>query len=215
MIDAVLFDLDGTLADTAPDLGFALNQQLLRHGKRPLPLKLIRPHASAGSRGLLMLGFGLTPASPSYDAMRQEYLNLYSEHLCRSTILFAGVSTLLDALDKGETLWGIVTNKPERFTTPLLKQIGLFDRAACVVSGDTCPRPKPYPDSLLRAASDIAMPPTNILYVGDDERDVQAARAAGMRSLIAGYGYLGTENRPDRWGADGIVQRPEEILNFL
>jgi phosphoglycolate phosphatase len=215
MIRAVLFDLDGTLADTAPDLGFALNRQLLRHGKQPLPLELIRPHASAGARGLLMLGFGLMPASPSYDAMRQEYLNLYSEHLCRSTTLFAGVSVLLDALDTRKTLWGIVTNKPERFTGPLLKQIGLFDRAACVVSGDTCARPKPYPDSLLKAASDIAVPTINILYVGDDERDVQAAHAASMKSLIAGYGYLGTENHPDRWGAAAIVQRPEEILNFL
>ena len=215
MIDAVLFDLDGTLADTAPDLGFALNQLLLRYGKKPLSLPIIRPHASAGSRGLLMLGFGVTPASASYDAMREEYLNLYSEHLCRNTTLFAGVPALLDTLEKRKTLWGIVTNKPERFTAPLLKQIGLFDRAACVVSGDTCARPKPYPDSLLKASAEIAMPTTNILYVGDDERDVQAAHAAGMGSLIAGYGYLGTENHPDQWGADGIAQRPEEILNFL
>jgi N-acetyl-D-muramate 6-phosphate phosphatase len=215
MIRAVLFDLDGTLADTAPDLGYALNQLLLRYGKSPLSLPTMRPHASAGSRGLLWVGFGITPASPEYDAMRQEYLDCYAENLCRRTVLFAGVGTLLDALETQRLRWGIVTNKPERFTTPLVRRLGLFDRAATVVSGDTCTRAKPYPDSLLKAASDIALAGENILYVGDDERDVQAAHAAGIGSIVAGYGYLGTDNHPDRWGADGIVQRPEEILKFL
>jgi phosphoglycolate phosphatase len=215
MIEAVLFDLDGTLADTAPDLGFALNQQLFRHGKRPLPIKAIRPHASAGSRGLLMLGFGVTPADPRYEAMREEYLNLYADNLCRGTVLFSGVGALLDALEERGVKWGIVTNKPERFTVPLVERLGLLQRAASVVSGDTCPRAKPYPDSLLKAAADIAVPPGNAVYVGDDERDVLAARGAGMSCIIAGYGYLGTGSHPDEWGADSIVQRPSEILNFL
>ena len=215
MMRAVLFDLDGTLADTAPDLGYALNLQLLRHGKEPLPIETIRPHASAGSRGLLQLGFGIGPENAHFEAMRREYLALYDENLCRETVLFPGVAEMLAALEAMPIFWGIVTNKPQRFTTPLVEQLGLAARAGCVVSGDSVPRAKPYPDSLLKASGELRVAPGESLYLGDDERDTQAAHAAGMRSLIAGYGYLGTGNHPEKWGADAIIDHPAEILNYL
>jgi 2-phosphoglycolate phosphatase len=215
MIRAVLFDFDGTLADTAPDLGFALNEQLLRHGRQPLPISEIRPHASAGARGLLKLGFGIEPDDERFAAMRTEYLDLYDANLWRSTTLFPGVASLLAALEQQHVQWGIVTNKPERFTRPLVERLGLLSRAASLISGDTCTRAKPFPDPLLKAAADMALKPAHVIYVGDDERDVQAAHAAGMRSVIAGYGYLGTGNHPDEWGADALISEPGEILNYL
>jgi phosphoglycolate phosphatase len=215
MSSAILFDLDGTLADTAPDLGHALNLQLQRHGRTALPIEMIRPHASAGSRGLLQLGFGIGPQDARFEAMRAEYLALYDDNLCRETTLFPGVAALLEELRSRAIVWGIVTNKPHRFTVPLLEQLGLAARAACVVSGDSVPRSKPHPDSLLKAAQQLGIAPVEIIYLGDDERDTAAAHAAGMRSVIAGYGYLGNGNHLEKWGADAIIQRPEEILNYL
>lgn len=215
MIRAVLFDLDGTLADTAPDLGFALNLQLERHGRQSLPLHLIRPHASAGTRGLLKLGFGLTPDDAQWLAMRDEFLALYDRHLCRDTVLFEGVPALLAGLDARGIPWGIVTNKPHRFTMPLVEALGLAGRARCVVSGDLAPRAKPFPDSLQLATAQLNIAPGDAIYVGDDERDAQAALASGMPMLVAGYGYLGAAARPETWGAIGVVDRPEDVLNFL
>ena len=215
MIRAVLFDLDGTLADTAPDLGYALNLQLQRYGRAPLPIAAIRPHASAGSRGLLQLGFGIGPGDADFEAMRQEYLALYDENLCRATTLFPGVLELLTALEQTAVAWGIVTNKPHRYTVPLVEQLGLAGRAGCVVSGDTVPRSKPHPDSLFKASSDLGIAPGEAIYLGDDERDTQAALAAGMRSVIAGYGYLGEGNHPETWGAEAIIRHPAELLIYL
>jgi 2-phosphoglycolate phosphatase len=215
MIRAVLFDLDGTLADTAPDLGHALNLLLQRHGREPLPQDAIRPFVSAGARGLLKLGFDIDPVDAEYSIMRQEYLELYEHHLGKETSLFPGIPELLNALEGRRVTWGIVTNKPERFTIPLLKQFALFDRAACVVSGDTVARAKPFPDPLLDAAKKIALTPLQIIYVGDDERDVQAARAAEMSCLIAAYGYLGENRDLETWGAQAIIQWPLEVLDFL
>ena len=215
MIRAVLFDLDGTLADTAPDLGHALNLQLQRYNRAPLPIAAIRPHASAGSRGLLQLGFGISPGDADFEAMRREYLALYDENLCCETTLFPGVAELLSALEQRAVAWGIVTNKPHRFTVPLVEQLGLAGRAGCVVSGDTVPRAKPHPDPLLKASSDLGIAPAEAIYLGDDERDTQAARAAGMRSVIAGYGYLGDGSRPETWGAEAIIGHPAELLNYL
>jgi phosphoglycolate phosphatase len=215
MIRAVLFDLDGTLADTAPDLGYALNLQLQRYGRELLAIELIRPHASAGARGLLKLGFGIEPEDEEFGVMRSEYLDLYDQNLCRETVLFPGIDELLEALKTRAIPWGIVTNKPERFTLPLVKQLGLFHGAACVVCGDSVPRAKPHPDSLLRASEVLDITPGDIIYVGDDERDVQAARAARMTSIIAGYGYLGNGNHPETWGAQAIIKQPSEVLNFL
>ncbi|BAN34861.1 2-phosphoglycolate phosphatase [Sulfuricella denitrificans skB26] len=212
---AVLFDLDGTLADTAPDLGHALNLQRERHGLPPLPQETIRPYASHGTVGLFDIGFGLTPQDERFAPMREEYLALYTANLCLHTTLFPGMAELLAALEARNISWGVVTNKPARFTNPLLELLGLSKRAASIISGDTCAHPKPHPEPLLRAAREIGVAPQSCLYVGDAERDIEAARAAGMAALIADYGYLGAEDRPETWGADGRIDTPLGILAFL
>jgi phosphoglycolate phosphatase len=212
---AVLFDLDGTLADTAPDLGHALNLQRERHGLPPLPQEIIRPYASHGTIGLFDIGFGLTPKDARFAPMREEYLALYTANLCLHTTLFPGMAELLDALEGKGIAWGVVTNKPARFTNPLLEQLGLIGRAASVISGDTCSHPKPHPEPLLCAARETGTDPASCLYVGDAERDIEAAHAAGMSVLIAAYGYLGADDRPETWNADGTIQHPSEILRYL
>ncbi|HUW49670.1 MAG TPA: phosphoglycolate phosphatase [Sulfuricella sp.] len=215
MIQAVLFDLDGTLADTAPDLGHALNLQRERHGLPPLTQETIRPYASHGTRGLFEIGFGLKPEDARFEPMREEYLDLYTANLCRLTRLFPGMAELLEELEEKGIAWGVVTNKPARFTNPLMEQLGLIQRAASIISGDTCPRPKPHPEPLLTAAREIGVAPQFCLYVGDAERDIEAARAAGMPALVAAYGYLGANDWPEQWGADSIIRVPAEILDYL
>lgn len=215
MIKAVLFDLDGTLADTAPDLGHALNLQRGRHGLPPLPAEAIRPQASHGARGLLGLGFGLTPEHPEFSAMREEFLELYAANICLHTRLFTGMAELLNKLEDEGILWGVVTNKPARFTEPLLQALELGHRAACIISGDTCAKPKPHPEPMLCASRQIGTSPESCLYVGDAERDVEAAEAAGMPALVARYGYLDAGDRPETWGAHGMVDDPREILKYL
>ncbi|MDD5242340.1 MAG: HAD-IA family hydrolase [Sulfuricella sp.] len=215
MIKAVLFDLDGTLADTAPDLGHALNLQRERHGLPPLPQETIRPYASHGTRGLFEIGFGLKPEDAQFDAMREEYLALYTANLCCLTRLFPGMAELLEALEEKGIAWGVVTNKPARFTNPLMEQLRLIGRAASIISGDTCAHPKPHPEPLLCASREIGADPANCLYVGDAERDIEAARAAGMVALIAAYGYLGANDQPEQWGANSIIRAPAEILDYL
>ena len=212
---AVLFDLDGTLADTAPDLGHALNLQREQHGLPPLPQEIIRPYASHGTVGLFDIGFGLTPQDERFAPMREEYLALYTANLCLHTTLFPGMAELLAALEARNISWGVVTNKPARFTEPLLELLGLSKRAASIISGDTCAHPKPHPEPLLCAAREIGVAPQSCLYVGDAERDIEAARAAGMSALIADYGYLSAEDRPETWGADGRIDTPLGILAFL
>lgn len=214
-MQAVLFDLDGTLADTAPDLGHALNLQRERHGLPPLPQEIIRPYASHGTVGLFDIGFGLTPKDERFESMREEYLALYTANLCLHTTLFPGMAELLAALEARNIAWGVVTNKPSRFTNPLLELLGLASRAASIISGDTCTHPKPHPEPLLRAARETGADPASCLYIGDAERDIEAAHAAGMPALIAAYGYLGAEDRPETWGANGTIQHPSEILRYL
>jgi len=211
----ILFDLDGTLVDTAHDLTYALNLQRERHGMAELPLDVIRPYASHGSRGLLSVGFDLSPEDKNYEAMREEYLALYDQVLTRKPILFEGVAELLAKLDENIVPWGVVTNKPRRFTQPLLENIGLLERAACVVSGDDAPRPKPYPDTLFLACEQAGVDPHLCWYVGDAERDIQAGKAAGMQTVVAMYGYLGIEDRPQEWGADVFVNAPLELLELI
>ncbi|HEY9211181.1 MAG TPA: HAD-IA family hydrolase [Methylotenera sp.] len=211
----ILFDLDGTLVDTAHDLAYALNLQRELHGMAELALDVIRPYASHGSRGLLSVGFDLSPEHESYEAMREEYLALYDQVLTRKPILFEGVAELLATLDEMTAPWGVVTNKPRRFTQPLLENIGLLERAACVVSGDDAPRPKPYPDTLFLACEQAGVDPQRCWYVGDAERDIQAGKAAGMQTVVAMYGYLGAEDRPQEWGADIFVNAPLELLELI
>lgn len=215
MTRAVLFDLDGTLADTAPDLGFALNRQREHHGLPPLPLEAIRPHASHGARGLLEAGFGLFPGDPEFIAFRDEFLDLYAERLCQDTRLFPGMEALLAALESDGIPWGIVTNKSTRLTEPLLASLALRERAACIVCGDTCARAKPHPDPLLEASRMLAIPPAACVYLGDDRRDMEAGLAAGMRVAVAGYGYLGVDSDPVAWGAHFRIESPQELLAHL
>lgn len=214
-LKTVLFDLDGTLADTAPDLGRALNLQRERHGLPPLPDDVIRPYASHGSRGLLGIGFGIGPEDASFAAMREEYLGLYDEVFCQRPILFDGIAELLSEIEARHLRWGVVTNKPRRFTLPLMEKLGLNRRAASIVSGDDCEHPKPYPDTLLLASKQAGAAPSSCIYVGDAERDVIAGKAAGMRTLVAIYGYLGANDKPEEWGAQGVISTPLDLLRVL
>ncbi|MFO1364608.1 MAG: HAD-IA family hydrolase [Burkholderiales bacterium] len=214
-IRAVLFDLDGTLADTAPDLAGALNALLAERRRPPVPVAAARPATSSGARGMLRIGFGIDADHRDYEALKARFLELYEARVCAETRLFAGIAELLATLEARALPWGVVTNKAERFTRPLLAALALLDRAACVVGGDTAARAKPHPDSLLHAARGIGLAPGRCLYVGDDLRDVQAARAAGMPVLAAAYGYLGVDGDPHAWGADGVIDHPLEVLKHL
>lgn len=211
----VLFDLDGTLIDTAADLGFALNQQRLARGLPELSVADIRSHASSGARGLLLKGFGLKPEDASYLQMRDEFLDLYEQNICRSSSLFPGMDYLLNQIESRGLAWGIVTNKAERFTLPLLQALKLTDRAACIVCGDTTPYAKPHPAPLLEAMQRIRASAEDCVYVGDDERDVQAGHAAGMPVVVVLYGYLGSGRPPEEWGADSLVDSPRALGSLL
>ncbi|MFN3544442.1 MAG: HAD family hydrolase [Thiobacillus sp.] len=214
-IRAVLFDLDGTLVDTAPDLGHALNLQRARHGLAPLADVLIRPQASHGARGLLGLGFGVQPDDGKFPAMREEFLELYAANLCRHSRPFPGIPDLLDAIEARGLKWGVVTNKPARFTEPLMSLLDLAERATCIVSGDTCPQPKPHPAPMLAAAELCGATPAQCLYLGDAERDIEAARAAGMPALVAAWGYLDASDAPHTWGAHAEIHHPLDTLAHL
>ena len=210
-LEAVLFDLDGTLADTAPDMARTVNLMREKRGLAPVPAAQVRPHVSSGARGMIGSAFGIGTDHPDYASMRAEFLDLYVDNLCIATCLFPGMDELLDALEASGLKWGVVTNKFERMARPVMAGLGLEERAGVIVGGDTCPRAKPFPDSLLHAASLLGVEPARTLSVGDDERDVQAARAAGMPVIVAGYGYLGEDRPPSLWGADAIMQSVPEI----
>jgi 2-phosphoglycolate phosphatase len=210
---AILFDLDGTLADTAPDLAQALNKLRLERGMEPAPYESLRPYASAGARGLIGAGLGLTPESAEYEALRIAFLNNYEAAIAVHSRLFEGVPELLAQLDRSGIAWGIVTNKAMRFTDPLVPLIGL-GHAACVVSGDTTPHAKPHPSPLLEAAQRLDKAPEHCWYVGDDMRDIQAGRAAGMVTIAAAWGYCGSDG-PTQWNAHAIAQEPLELLRLI
>lgn len=215
MPQLILFDLDGTLVDTAPDLGHALNMQLERYGKPALTMDEIRPVASHGSKGLLALGFGLTPEHADFDKMRIEYLSLYDEVFTRSPVLFDGMQEVLGNIESRNLKWGIVTNKPRRFTEPLVKAMGLYDRAATVICGDDATQPKPSPETLFMACDQAKVTISDAIYIGDAERDIQAGQAAGMKTVVAMYGYLDASDHPESWSADYFVQQPLDILKLI
>jgi phosphoglycolate phosphatase len=211
---AVLFDLDGTLADTAADLGAAVNRLRAGRGLPELATREVRAYASSGARGLLRVGLGLNPGDPDYDSMRDAFLSNYAERVCVDTRLFAGIPRLLAELAARGLKWGIVTNKAERFTAPIVAALGIAPD--CVVCGDTTPYSKPHPAPLLRAAEQLALAPGDCCYVGDDLRDVQAAHGAGMRAIAVLYGYHGVDNGgPATWNADAVIAQPADLVAHL
>ncbi len=213
--DAVLFDLDGTLADTAPDLAQALNQTLRYYGKETLPFNTIRPHVSQGGLALIKLGFGFDEKHTDYAKTRAYLLQYYQQHIAQHTTLFDGMTELLTTLESNNTPWGIVTNKPGYLTTPLIKTLALDQRAGCVVSGDTVSHSKPHPAPLLHACKIMGLEAQRCLYIGDAKRDIEAGHNAGMISLAAAFGYIGEHDNIAEWGADGIVNSAMEILNWI
>ena len=210
----VLFDLDGTLLDTAVDMAGALNDLRIEEGLSPLPFATIRPHASHGSTAMVQIGFGLPPGA-AFEAMRQCFLDRYAARIALETRLFPGGEALLLALEVAGLKWGVVTNKPAYLTDPLMAAMDLTPRAACIVSGDTLPQRKPHPAPLLHGAAQAGLDPAACVYVGDAERDVQAALAAGMTALVAHFGYLADTDRPDTWGAHGSVHSMADIATWL
>lgn len=211
----VLFDLDGTLADTAPDLAYALNQTLIRHGHAALPFERIRPHVSHGGVALIRAGFGIEPEHPEFQRYRQDLLDLYQAHITRETALFPGMPEVLEQLERHGVGWGVVTNKPAWLTDPLMAGMGLTPRAACIVSGDTTPHSKPHPGPILHACELAGIQPRECLFIGDAERDIIAGRAAGTTTLTALFGYIDEQDRPDDWGADDSIASPRQILEKL
>lgn len=214
MIRAVLFDLDGTFADTAPDLAGAINVMRRERRMPDLPSSATRPVASLGARGLLNAGFGIGPEHADYRAMREEFLVLYERDICRRTRLFPGTSDLLDAIEQRGLRWGIVTNKAERLARLLLGELGVSPRAACIIGGDSTPHLKPHPAPLLAACDVIGEAPGACIYVGDDRRDVEAAHAAGMKAAAVRWGYLNGSD-PETWNADWLITNPQDLLRIL
>jgi phosphoglycolate phosphatase len=210
----VLFDLDGTLLDTALDMAQALNRLRVAEGLDELPFERIRPLVSHGAPRLIRLGFG-EPDAAHYESLRSRFLDFYRAALAVHTRLFAGFEDVLDAIERAGFRWGIVTNKPGWLTNPLLEELGLAARCGCVVSGDTLAERKPHPLPLLHAAALIRIEPRDCVYLGDAERDVQAARNAGMIPLVAGFGYLTEGEDPAAWQPDAVLGRPEELLDWL
>jgi len=214
-INNVLFDLDGTLADTAPDLALALNRLLVEYEKPRLPFATIRPMVSHGSVYMLTRAFAMMEENPDFPALRERFLSLYAATLVAETRLFPGIAELLEQLESTGCTWGIVTNKMERLTFPLVEALGLDHRAACVVCGDTLSWNKPHPAPMLHACQLVDRAPDQSLYIGDAKNDVIAGKSANMYTLIARYGYIGDEDTPENWGADGIIDTPAEILDWL
>lgn len=214
-IRAVLFDLDGTLIDSAPDLGAAADKMRTDRGLPSLPLERYRPMAGAGARGMLGEAFGMTPDHPDFAVWREEFFVNYESRMTEHTTIFEGVPELVQQLLQRSLLWGVVTNKAARFTEPLTRAIPLFETAGAVVSGDTTPHAKPHPAPLLEAASRLKLSPTQCIYVGDDERDILAGLAAGMGTVAATYGYLGAKADPGEWGAHAAIKSPTELLQLL
>lgn len=214
-IGAILFDLDGTLIDSAPDLAGACNDMRRERGLEALPYASLRCMVGSGARGMVGVGFGLTPDDAGYFELRDEFLNRYEARMTRETRLFADVLPVLQALRSRRRPWGIVTNKATRFAEPLVASLDFGGDVPALVCGDTTPHAKPHPAPLLEAARRLQVDAAACVYVGDDRRDVDAGRAAGMRTVVAGWGYLGSGEPVDAWGADGVVGRPDELLRWI
>jgi N-acetyl-D-muramate 6-phosphate phosphatase len=213
-VKAVLFDLDGTFADTAPDMARAINQVRADKNLAKVPLEKLRPHVSMGARGMVGAAFGFTPEDKEFAPLRDQFLVHYARAICIETTLFHGIPQLVSILEQRGIIWGIVTNKATRYTMPLVRALSFDITAACVVCGDTCDRAKPHPDPLLHAANLIQIAPENCLYIGDDLRDIQAANSANMRGVVANYGYLGGSD-PSTWNAAASINAPMELIELI
>jgi len=211
----VLFDLDGTLVDTAPDLGLAANLVREELDLAPLPLSAYRSSASGGARGLLKVALGMNMDHPDYAQRKERFLVHYRANLSRGSCLFPGIAEMLSALEHSGVRWGVVTNKVSTLSQPLMDDLGLTPRSACLVSGDSTPKPKPAPEPLLLASKLVGVAPRDCLYVGDDERDILSGRAAHMRTAAAGWGYMGDQPDPHHWSADVILDTPAELAQLL
>jgi N-acetyl-D-muramate 6-phosphate phosphatase len=214
-IDTILFDLDGTLVDTAPDMGFALNTLLREYDREPLAPDIIRPWVSHGSRGLIFVGFGEEPGSVLFEEYKKRFLTLYADRICVDSRLFEGMDDVLEYVEDRGLPWGIVTNKPHYLTVALLEAMNLLDRAGCVVSGDTIAERKPHPAPLLHACRQLRRSSEGCVYIGDAQRDIEAGARAGMMTLVALFGYLGDLDHPTDWGATGLVETPGDIIGWL
>jgi len=214
-VRSILFDLDGTLADTAPDLAQALNAVLEQHGCAALPYDVIRPVASHGGIALIELGFQITSDAPEFEQLRQEFLDYYSNNICWQTSLFEGIEQLLQHIESNDMNWGIVTNKPAFLTEPLIAELRLDNRAVSVISGDTTDNRKPHPEPMLLACQQAGSTPEQCLYVGDAQRDIEAGQHAGMLTAVANWGYIGHDDKPDSWGADLYFDQPADLMDWL
>lgn len=213
--ELILFDLDGTLIDTAPDMAATLNDLLSAEGREPLPFADIRPHVSHGAAGLLRIGFGLDGDSAEMIRLRASFLDRYQANLAGTSRPFPGITALLQRIEEEDRAWGVVTNKPGWLTEPLLRLLGLDTRAAVIVSGDTVEQRKPHPAPLLHACGLTGVEPARAVYVGDAERDIAAGIAAGMDTFVALYGYLGPDDRPNDWGASALLEHPDDLWPHL
>ncbi len=211
-ITHILLDLDGTLADTAQDLVFTLNQLLQTEGRRPLPFEHVRPIVSNGASALIEFGFGDDLPAGKFSQLTRAFLDIYQNHLTHKTVLFPGMAELLETIEARGGRWGVVTNKPSWLTDPLMEALGLAQRAACVVSGDTVEHKKPHPQPLLHACDLMGVTAAECLYVGDARRDVEAGQRAGMKTIAALFGYITDDDNPASWNADGMIEHPDEIL---
>jgi phosphoglycolate phosphatase len=214
-VEVVLFDLDGTLIDSAPDLGGAANDLRAARGLAPLPIETFRPLAGTGARGMLRAALDLGPADPGYEALRQEFLQRYAQRMLESTVVFAEMLPVLATLEQAGLPWGVVTNKLLFLAEPILAGLGLAARLAVLIGGDSTPFSKPHPEPLREAARRLQRDPQRCVYVGDDLRDVQAGREAGMATLAAAWGYLGAGEPVHAWGADAVIDRPAGLLHWL
>lgn len=214
-IDTILFDLDGTILDTAPDLAKALNIVLERNQRPTLPYAQIRPLASAGTRGLLGLGFQITEDDPEYGELREQFLHAYHDHIKDQTSIFPGMLSVLSHIESKQMQWGIVTNKPANLAAQLLEHFDLSQRCACLVGGDSLPKRKPDPDQLLYACKQMNSEVSRTVYVGDAARDIEAAKRANMRSIVALYGYINSSENPQLWEADYYLRYPDEMIAWL
>ena len=212
---AVLFDLDGTLADTAPDLAYALNETLKYFNHPVLPFETIRPMVTFGGAALISLGFNIQADNPDFETYRQYLLKVYQDNICRETKMFDGMAEVLKQLEEKNILWGIVTNKPSWLTDPLMDAMQLTSRAACIVSGDTCQHNKPHPEPILHACQLANVDPAQSFYIGDAARDIEAGRAAGCKTVAALFGYLNEDDTPEDWHADLSIESPLDLLPLI